>query len=278
MSVHSKQRNLSFIVLILSLIIVTILFGVRAEYSQLVFHLLTALQLCIIYFTAWKVGGFAILQLDINQKILATSGLLLITSWALFSFLPGIAPPGMQSHEENQLRYLILFLNAVCIAGGFTCLVKVLYHKDEHFFSTLGLSAIVVATPLYLVWAVFMIEIHRVIPNLETSEIPNWVYAMSDLTDILLFFGGIFTYIATLLFTLSLRKANFLSHKFAQSFIFVSVLALICLSTRGLAFPDPSIAFTHWYTIPGFIFGIPAIPWIIPTIIGIKLLRIVESN
>lgn len=278
MSEHSKQHNLSFIVLILSLIIVTILFSVRIKYSQLVFHLLTALQLCIIYFTAWKVGGFAILQLDIHQKLLATSGLLLITSWALFSFLPGVAPPGMQSHEENQLRYLILFLNAVCIAGGFTCLAKTLYQKDEQFFSTSGFSAIVVATPMYLVWAVFMIEIHRVIPNLDTSEIPNWVYAISDLTDILLFFGGIFTYIATLFFTLSLREAKFLSHKFAQSFIFVSVLALICLSIRGFSFPDPSVAFTNWFTIPGYIFGIPAIPWIIPTIIGVKLLRKVKTN
>jgi hypothetical protein len=30
---------------------------------------------------------------------------------------------------------------------------------------------------------------------------------------------------------------------------------------------------TPWYTIPGFIFAIPAIPWIMPCLFGVVLLR-----
>lgn len=33
------------------------------------------------------------------------------------------------------------------------------------------------------------------------------------------------------------------------------------------------MVFMHWYTIPAFVAGIPAVPWIMPCLFGVVLLR-----
>ena len=52
-----------------------------------------------------------------------------------------------------------------------------------------------------------------------------------------------------------------------------SFFAALCLVIRGLQFPDPAEVFKHWYAIPGFVVGIPAVPWIMSCLFGVVLLR-----
>jgi hypothetical protein len=42
---------------------------------------------------------------------------------------------------------------------------------------------------------------------------------------------------------------------------------------RGLSVPEISGNTAPWYTRPGVIVGIPAIPWIMPCLLGVVLLR-----
>ena len=51
----------------------------------------------------------------------------------------------------------------------------------------------------------------------------------------------------------------------------VSGVALLFLLIRGLHYPDGRT--TPWYTSPGFIVGIPAVPFIMPFLFGVVLLR-----
>ena len=53
-------------------------------------------------------------------------------------------------------------------------------------------------------------------------------------------------------------------------------LGLAFLLARGFAYPNPHAAFSNWYTVPGFIAGIPAVPWIPLCVIGVLTLRRVE--
>ena len=53
----------------------------------------------------------------------------------------------------------------------------------------------------------------------------------------------------------------------------ISLVALLLLVIRGLHFPDPHALSTPWYTSPGFIVGIPAVPFITPFLFGVVLLR-----
>ena len=52
-----------------------------------------------------------------------------------------------------------------------------------------------------------------------------------------------------------------------------NAIALLFLVMRGLSFPNHTAVSTPWYTSPGFIAGIPAVPWIMPFLLGVVLLR-----
>lgn len=51
------------------------------------------------------------------------------------------------------------------------------------------------------------------------------------------------------------------------------MLAAYSATVRTLQFPDPAAPSTPWYTLPGFIAGIPAVPFIIPYLLGVISLR-----
>ena len=51
------------------------------------------------------------------------------------------------------------------------------------------------------------------------------------------------------------------------------MILLVLLVVRGVSFPELSGNTAPWYVRPGFIAGIPAIPWIMPCLLGVVLLR-----
>lgn len=53
----------------------------------------------------------------------------------------------------------------------------------------------------------------------------------------------------------------------------MSLFAGLCLIVRGVDFPDPAVVIAQGYTIPGWIAGIPAVPWFIPCIFGLIVVR-----
>jgi hypothetical protein len=69
-----------------------------------------------------------------------------------------------------------------------------------------------------------------------------------------------------------LWRAGWIGRIGAAVFVAISGTAFACLATRSVAFPDPAVAFQHWYTIPGWVFGIPATPWLIPAAFGVIVL------
>ena len=57
------------------------------------------------------------------------------------------------------------------------------------------------------------------------------------------------------------------------AFTIVNGVALLFLVIRGLQYPDPRALSAPWYTSPGFVVGIPAVPFIMPFLLGVVLLR-----
>ena len=76
-----------------------------------------------------------------------------------------------------------------------------------------------------------------------------------------------------LAFAASLGRVQWLGRGAARAFIIVSFVALLFLMIRGLQYPDPRALSTPWYTNPGFVVGIPAVPFIMPFLLGVVLLR-----
>jgi hypothetical protein len=98
-----------------------------------------------------------------------------------------------------------------------------------------------------------------------------WITSLADLSDMFVFFGGVLTYLATAAFAVSLGRTQWLGRRVAYAFVAASFFAVLCVVTGGLEFPDPTNM--HWVTIPRFIAGIPAFPWIMPCLFGVGLLR-----
>jgi hypothetical protein len=269
-----RNYSTSYVILYASLVVVLLLFGVRMKYPTGIYYSLAGIQFVVICGSAWRVGASAITSGVFEERRLAAAGTLLVASWALLSFLPGIGPPGDQTSAENALRYLILLVDSIAIAGGLIVLREALGDAGERFYSTLGFGAIVLAAPAYLVWAATAVGFFTWKGAVSSGPVQQPAFElMANVSEILLFFGGALTYVASAAFAASLGRAQWLGRTASRVFVTASLLALLFLVVRGLEFPVRSVAMTSWSTIPGFVVGIPAIPWIMPVLFGVVLLR-----
>jgi hypothetical protein len=53
----------------------------------------------------------------------------------------------------------------------------------------------------------------------------------------------------------------------------VNLVMLTLIMIKGLSYPDPTAKSAPWYLDLAFIAGIPAVPWIMPYLVGVILLR-----
>jgi hypothetical protein len=198
------------------------------------------------------------------------AGTLLVTSFALVALLwVGLGGPWQATAAENQMRYLVLIVMATAIAGGFVVLREVLSQAGERFYATLGFAAIMLSGPLYLIWNIFAFA--AFFGKEHAGEMPAAIVSLRDMLDLLLFVAGFLTYLATAAFAASLGRVQWLGRGAARAFMIVNAVALLFLVMRGLQYPDGRA--TPWYTSPGFIVGIPAVPFIMPFLLGVVLLR-----
>src|SRR5207248_9719349 len=105
----------------------------------------------------------------------------------------------------------------------------------------------------------------------HAGEVPQALHSLGDTFDVLLDLGAVLTYLATAAFAASLGRVQWLGRRGTRAFIIVSFVALLFLMIRGLKYPKGRV--TPWYTSPGFIVGIPAVPFIMPFLFGVVLLR-----
>jgi hypothetical protein len=169
------------------------------------------------------------------------------------------------------MRYLVLILMATAIAGGFVVLREALSQEGERFYGTLGFAAIMLSGPLYLIWNTFAFGVF--FAKEHSGEVPQALRSLDDIFDLLLFLAGFLTYLATVAFAASLGRVQWLGRKATRAFMIVNGVALLFLVIRGVHFPDPRALSAPWYTSPGFVVGIPAVPFIMPFLFGVVLLR-----
>lgn len=222
--------------------------------------------------TAGVLGARGFREGEDRDRLLAAAGGLLVFSFALWALLcVGMGTPWEATPLENQTRYLVLLIESVSIAGGLLVLAQVLGWAEERFWSTLGFAAMVLAGPAYLVWAsvqfgVFAVQVR------DGAPAPGLV-SLSDVVDNLLFVAAALTYLATAAIAISLGRVDWIGRRAMLIYVGVSVLALAFLMARGVAFPNPAVLSTPWYTRPGFVAGIPAVPFVMPFLIGVVLLK-----
>lgn len=271
--------RMSYIFLLLAPFLVFTIGAVRALRIPGLYHVLAGVQLVAVSAAAWQVGARAILIDEGEHRPVALAGALLMAPWVLFGLLAGIGLPQQATPHENDLRYSILLLDGVSIAGGLVVLTDALRRAGERFYSTIGFAATMLIGPLGVVWAVLPLGLGDVVAQERASNgsVPLWLTSLQGLSELLLMSTIFLTYIAAAAFAAALGRTQWLGRAASRSFVRVSLLAVLCLAIMmavALRNPQDSMAvFKTWYAIPGFIFSIPAVSFMIPSLLGANLLR-----
>jgi hypothetical protein len=203
---------------------------------------------------------------------LAVAGGLLMAPFAMLSVLwVGLGPPWEATAPENVMRYAVLEIATCAISAGFVVARDALAGVGERIASSLAFASAVLAGAAYLVWGTF--ELGAWIAHVRVGHAPDALVAMGDAIDIQLFIACVLTYVATALLAVSMGRVRWLGRGATRAYVMANGIALALLIVRGLSFPNPATLETPWYTQPGFVVGIPAIPWIMPGWLGVVVLR-----
>jgi hypothetical protein len=81
------------------------------------------------------------------------------------------------------------------------------------------------------------------------------------------------TYISTALAAAAMGQAGIVSRVAARVYVVLCLCTIVLLALHGIEYPEISGQTTPWYTQPGAIVRIPAIPWLMPGILAVMLLR-----
>ena len=266
------SRRFSYWFLFAIFIVAIVIVAIRPTRVSPVYQVIGVIQFGAMAFAAWTLGERAITSTSRGPRLLALAGICFITPFALLALLwVGLGPPWQATPAENQMRYLVLTAMAIAIVVGFVVLREALGEADKKFRSSVGFATIMLAGPLYLLFDALAFGVSTA--RLHGGEVPSAFRDLNTVIDMILFLAGVLTYIATAAFAVSLGQARWIGRGAARAFMIVSLVALLLLVIRGLHFPDPHALSTPWYTNPGFIVGIPAVPFIIPFLFGVVLLR-----
>ena len=265
-------RRLSYIFLWATPFLVAAVAAPRALRVSGVHHAVGGALFVAILLAVWTLGGRAIRADAQERRQCALGGALLVAPFAFVALLwVGLGTPWEASARENQMRYLVLIAMAVAEVGGFVVVSGALNEAGERVYAALVLAAIILAGPLYLVWDTFMFGVFAA--KEHAGSIPSTFEALDQVLDVLLDIAAVLTYLATAALAMALGRAQWLGRWATRVFVSVSFVALLFLAKRGLSYLSPAELSAPWYTVPGFIVGIPAVPYISPFLLGVVLLR-----
>lgn len=254
---------MGFGVLCFGLLAAVALFGVPAKHPPAMLAVSAALFL-VICAAAWSVISKSLASADESRRTLAIAGLLLIAPFALFAWLPGYGPPEMATAAQNEVRYLVLLVGTFLVAAGFVMLARSsLSAANERCWSSLGFACAGLAAPLYAVFCSVQLAMSS---KLAPGPQGGSSGLIGTVSLILLFFGACLGHFATLFYGMSLAKVGWVSRGSARALAGFSLIALLSLVFAKASSPE-------WFELPLFIAAIPAVPWIMPALIGLGLLR-----
>lgn len=222
---------------------------------------------------AWVLGARAIRGAKAETRWAGIAGLLFIASMVMVSMFAGLGPPPDDGPEwlatawDQTLRYTLLLFSGLSVAAGFRSLKECLREAGEHFYSGLGFSAIIVSVTLYVIYitgfTTFAVGAMR--QEVALGQRPDWVMPVSNHITVIGLVEVSLTYLATAAFAAAMRSVEWLGTTASRVFVAISLLAA------------PLVALSPFYGttfgLPIFPLAIPAVPFIMPYLIGISLLK-----
>jgi hypothetical protein len=224
---------------------------------------------------AWFLGAHCLRTTVTEKKNLSAAALFFIVPWMLISMFFGLGPPPattagwVKTATEQQVRYSFLIIAGVAVTFGFAILRERLKNTGGNFYSLIGIIAILIAIPLFIInmtfWGSFLTEAFKLFEVSATEKRPEWYLPVREQFRNISTVEVALTYLATAAFAFSLKSAGWFRKTPSYFYIAISLLGAVLV-----VLPDTS---SELLTISGFFMSIPAIPFLMPYFIGINLLR-----
>jgi len=264
-------RRISYIFLCALPFLDLVVVGVRGFRIQGVYQTVGGVLFALIVIAAWILGARVIASTSPGKRRMALAGALLITPWAIVSLLwVGLGAPFQATLTENYMRFLVLLGSSIVVASAFVVLKEELYEIGERFYSTVGFAASISAGVAYFVCV--SISVAQTMQRLSGDK-TAFSGLIMNFYSVLEFVAVILTYVATAAFATSFGNARWLRRGAVWAYVIVCMTLVLLVTLRGVSFPEISSSTAPWYTQPGVIAGIPAVPWIMPGLLGVILLR-----
>src|SRR5438105_15721881 len=147
-------RRFSYWFLFAIFIVAIVIGAIRPLRVSPLYQVIGVIQFAAMAVAAWILGAREITSTSRGPRLLALSGIFLITPFALLALLwVGLGPPWQATPAENQMRYLVLTAMAIAIVVGFVVLREALSEADVKFRSSVGFATTLLAGPLYVLLA-----------------------------------------------------------------------------------------------------------------------------
>ena len=216
-----------------------------------------------------------------EKKQLAIISILLILPWLFISIFFGVGPPPeipsvwIERSTEQQTRYTILLVSGILVALGLGGLRTKLKNRGEEFYSTLGFISIGIAIPLYLMYISllhsFDFEAFKLSVTSTSGGMPEWYTPIEKQYSLVAIVEAALIYLASALFAASLHAAKWFNKAASRAYIIISIVAFLLVVLYPLY--AKAVAFLGIFPLL-----IPAIPFIIPYLIGVNLLRLAGNK
>lgn len=161
---------------------------------------------------AWILGANQIRKGSEQQRGLTLAGLLLIVPMVFVSMFAGLGPPPTEPERwwataaDQEIRYTLLVLAGLFVAGGFAVLRECLRQAGEQIYSTLGFTGILISTTLYVFYiaggTTLTVEALRIWA--ASGKMPEWIRPLDRVIAIVGLVEVALTYLATAAFIAAL--------------------------------------------------------------------------
>jgi hypothetical protein len=277
----SFTQKLSLVYLCLvPLIVVAIGFGI-GHVSYKIYLPAWLINACLMITAAWNLVGYQLRSNNRKIKQQVITALLLFTPWLLFSIFAGMGPPPatlqgwVNTAAEQQVRYTILIAGGILFALGSALLKAKLQAAGENTYSVMASAAINLALPLFIInmafWGYYLTDAFRVfILQGAAAKRPDWYGPVKSLFYVISIAEVLLMYLGTVLFAVSLKVTG-LFNPVACRYYIIFGLAGVLLVVLPPSWPEP-------FGTAGYLVAIPAIPFIMPYLIGVHLLKYIKAD
>ncbi len=227
----------------------------------------------------WRLGKNCFTNPDPGQKQLGTIALLVAIPWIGFTVFAGMGPPPtsipewVQTATEQQIRYALLIAGGISITAGLALLASQLREHGEKTYSLLGLLAISIALPLFILnmayWGSYLVESFTNFPPGSIVKRPDWYLAMRALFTWISGVEVALFYLASAAFGRALQLVGWLKPGACRLYVTFSLVGAL-LSVL----PSFSIGPLEIVT---YLVSIPAFPFIIPYLMALNLLDLANG-